>query len=957
MRARQAWMALAIGLGMTASPVAAMAQKVGVIGAVNPAAASKAKAAEGTRTLSVGNDVFFEDMITTDAAGNAQVMFLDRSSLTVGPNSNLTIDRFVYDPATSAGALTVKGTKGVFRFVGGALSKKEPVKIQTPVATIGIRGGIVLVEVAPDGATTSTMVYGLEMTMQNRNGDIQRTTQPGTAIDVKSAVTPPSVPYQVSPSALSARIQRLTPAVGTHGGATDVPTGEQIQESRVGQAIAAAGEAAPPPQPAPDADSAPAPEDADEIKLNQAPAESETEHAGSVIGEQTQASQALENSAPSILQQADGVSGYVQEVNTTADVIGNRIDVSRRDPQSVYRKLGSGGDGSGGYSGRYFEVSGQGGGITEHGLFQSFLKGDAMQFAARPAWPHGRAPFSESLPVSVSEGLQVYDYQTQGGYLHTSFAYFTANRNMFYFHDMGLNHASVIDSQINLAGGRVMPADRLPTSGIQAFYVLPQLEIDFVDPHELNMLAAHYAPSGSMLPPMTLDYVTPQDRPGLYINWSTGAMLSGVITEEGAGTIGVDYEGIADVVALMGRVNRNNAAQPVNGFYMNFASDVSDASPAGNHTSVGSGAAFAAGGDMYGGPVAGNPNHFAGMLLQTREDGTPNTLPVMEGPASAAQKAAFNNQQSSVTQGFAAGFVANESSGVVTGYDLYESATIDSVRIVQNLGNGTVGGRITMKEDGSAEYLHAWFGTDTSHNEPGAPPVQSAAIAHGIYGAQQGMVRRSQVNDALDTSTPAAVTYPDNRTGNTNGVILSGHFAEGVSCTQCQFVDWGVWAGEIGSHGGGAQNQTAHMVYYVNGQPTQVGQLPTTSTPVAFSGVALGAVVQSGTGGITHHHDGIFGASVNFASRQVSNLSIQIPSANTHLTQMGTASFYSATATNPAVFVGGFDPSSTVNGSSLASGSFRGGFFGPAGQSMGGTFNAGSNAGDRMTGIFMGGRP
>jgi len=49
-------------------------------------------------------------------------MFLDGTSLSVGPNAQLTIDKFVYDPATKTGDLAINASKGVFRLVGGKIT-------------------------------------------------------------------------------------------------------------------------------------------------------------------------------------------------------------------------------------------------------------------------------------------------------------------------------------------------------------------------------------------------------------------------------------------------------------------------------------------------------------------------------------------------------------------------------------------------------------------------------------------------------------------------------------------------------------------------------------------------------------------------------------------------------------------------------------------------------------------
>ena len=91
-------------------------------------------------------------------------MFHDQSSLTIGPNSELVIDHFIYDPKTDNGDLSISVTKGILRFVGGALSKKGKVTVETPVGNLGIRGAVVLIEVAQDGGEArGCILYGNEL--------------------------------------------------------------------------------------------------------------------------------------------------------------------------------------------------------------------------------------------------------------------------------------------------------------------------------------------------------------------------------------------------------------------------------------------------------------------------------------------------------------------------------------------------------------------------------------------------------------------------------------------------------------------------------------------------------------------------------------------------------------------------------------------------------------------------
>ena len=156
-----------------------------------------------TRTLRVGIDVVGNDRVTTGPADRAHLVFLDGSGLTVGANSELVIDKFVYDPNRSAGDLTVSVTKGAFRFVGGAISKKADVIINTPSAHIGVRGGIATVTVGADGSTTATFLFGDRLTVSNAAGS-QRAVRYGSQIFVPAGGAAPFEPVILPPNTLQA---------------------------------------------------------------------------------------------------------------------------------------------------------------------------------------------------------------------------------------------------------------------------------------------------------------------------------------------------------------------------------------------------------------------------------------------------------------------------------------------------------------------------------------------------------------------------------------------------------------------------------------------------------------------------------------------------------------------------------------------------------------------------------
>ena len=98
------------------------------------------------RNLETGLEVFFNEKVSTDDSGRVQLLFRDGTSLTVGAGSEMTIDEYVFDPDSGSGEMVVNISKGVFRLVGGKISKNTPVVFNTPTATVAVRGGYRLCE-------------------------------------------------------------------------------------------------------------------------------------------------------------------------------------------------------------------------------------------------------------------------------------------------------------------------------------------------------------------------------------------------------------------------------------------------------------------------------------------------------------------------------------------------------------------------------------------------------------------------------------------------------------------------------------------------------------------------------------------------------------------------------------------------------------------------------------------
>ncbi len=157
--------------------------KIGVTAASNIDAIGKPPISPA-RDLKTGLEVFFHEKVTTNAAGRVQLLFRDGTSLTIGAGSEMVIDEFIFDPASGIGEMAINVTKGVFRLVGGKISKKTPVRFNTPTATVAVRGAVVDLAVQTNGATTAHLVFGDLLKVTSLvTGMSANTTQAGFFID------------------------------------------------------------------------------------------------------------------------------------------------------------------------------------------------------------------------------------------------------------------------------------------------------------------------------------------------------------------------------------------------------------------------------------------------------------------------------------------------------------------------------------------------------------------------------------------------------------------------------------------------------------------------------------------------------------------------------------------------------------------------------------------------------
>jgi len=200
-----------------ASP--ALAQQVGTATAVNPLSESTPPGG-ATAPLAVGARILHKERIHT-TTGTAQLAFLDKSTLSIAPNTNIVINDFIYDPNSGKGHMLASLTQGALRFVGGALSHEGEASIMTPAAAVGIRGGTVTIVIDRTGVHVIDQ-FGI-VTIHNAAGT-RILNRPGFEVTILSWTTPPGQPERVTLAEIDRLLALLTSKPGQNGGVPGLHT-------------------------------------------------------------------------------------------------------------------------------------------------------------------------------------------------------------------------------------------------------------------------------------------------------------------------------------------------------------------------------------------------------------------------------------------------------------------------------------------------------------------------------------------------------------------------------------------------------------------------------------------------------------------------------------------------------------------------------------------------------------
>lgn len=126
---------------LSANPVG---QVVGVVQNATIEQAGRTKSLQKGQTVAVG------DVITTEASGEVQLLFQDKTKIAISSNSRLVIENILFNSSNTASTFAVTAVGGAFRFFSGN-SEKSAYSINTPNGTMGIRGTTFDFNVFPTG--------------------------------------------------------------------------------------------------------------------------------------------------------------------------------------------------------------------------------------------------------------------------------------------------------------------------------------------------------------------------------------------------------------------------------------------------------------------------------------------------------------------------------------------------------------------------------------------------------------------------------------------------------------------------------------------------------------------------------------------------------------------------------------------------------------------------------------
>ena len=793
--------ALLAGFALLAPGAEAAQDRIGVDTAVNPEA-SATLPGSNMRRMVLGEDVVYNERIVTGGVGQTQVLFVDQSAMSIGPNSDLVIDRFVYDPHTKAGQLAASLTRGVFRFVGGELSKHgNQVAVKTPAATIGIRGGVFLLDQHGrgggkdkdgkdrDGKLGVVFVFGDGLTVTGTNGVSQTITRPGFEVVVNGPGSSPSSPFPASLNLTGNILTALDGHPGANGGATTVPTDSDVTNSGLPVTVSGniAGSIAdsqghhPPPQP-PTTD----------------------------VGQLSTQFQQNTSGTPTSTS-SNSPSPPPPPPSPPVVMAGGFSSAKKNPPATGYTTAKS-------YSG----------GVLSNGVFVATIGNLGTVEIPLAAGFQSFGPAGTASPLGAVTGSS-----------------FLAPDGTFFYAD--LTPVSAPNAREFIYGGQPVNSNFYAPTGAPRFFafnIAPDNALQSAIPFLRQQ-------TGGLL---NNPLVSP-----LFIAAPANANFAGPLLDNGQpfarflqASLAIDGQGAGQssaIVLMVGNALATSAFPSLQGqiagsFLANGASQ-----PIGIGSFVGT-PADGNGVSFYGG------NNISGFVLAgTAGEQTAGSGPItpynFEQPAIAASLPAGvgASQTTQTLSGFFGGVMTRQTGSPVS-YAVTGTASVSTDATSLRVAAALAGADPFTVGASGVRSMNLNFG-----GLIGGTGLAQAYIDDNLYAALQSPNSPSQVNGNDATGSSVWIITSDVLASSPLAAMLPS----GAAFCQCQYLKWGFWGGDLASNEG-TRIDTSHINTWVAGQPTVT--LPTSGTG-SYQGALVGTVNNNGNsylaaGGLKASYD--FGA-------------------------------------------------------------------------------------------------
>ena len=188
-----------------------------------------------TRTLAIKSPVFINDVLKTGPKGRLQILFTDNTIISIGRASEIEITQYHWNPDEKTGAMKTRVKEGVFRVMGGAITRENSQEFitETPAATIGIRGSMYAGKVS---GKQLIVVFegGKGIDVMNNAGSVA-ITKAGFGTRILSPDTPPQPPRRFSTDELSDIDENMGSDSDQEDSSEEETSGDEPEEEEAGE--------------------------------------------------------------------------------------------------------------------------------------------------------------------------------------------------------------------------------------------------------------------------------------------------------------------------------------------------------------------------------------------------------------------------------------------------------------------------------------------------------------------------------------------------------------------------------------------------------------------------------------------------------------------------------------------------------------------------------------------------